>query len=587
MPDLLRVPAGGGHALVYAQYGGHANVVDPRRMALLARVAGFATLAEHAARIGTTADERAAVEADLQELARAGLLLAENAAVAGLRAAAGADEPARLAIAGIPTRARPTELERMLESFLARAAGRALELVVVDDGRSPDERAPTQAVVTAAARRHGARVLYGDAESRLAYARLLAREAGVEEALVEDALVCAHPSLTGTGAVRNALLLHAAGEPIVQLDDDTHAPLGAPPSRGEGLVCSADPPFEHWFSGPDEEPFALCEARDDLDPFAPHESVLGRSVGALARAGAVVVDGASSRFLRDVAARDGHVVGSMLGLCGDSATGSVAHYLLLDGAARARLLASEAGYRHALESRQLVRCVRAASVTDSPFCMSYGLALDGRKLLPPFMPTGRNGDGVFGMLVRRTHRDGYFGHLPWVVRHDPPERRAPLERTLGDLRRLAGNDVVCRLLAQGPVQAEHPDPGASLRTVGELLGYWGALPLPAFEELARATALRTRGRDLVIVHDTLKAHGFEPVWWAHDLRSMAMELAHAAADPRLSHPADWIDALGDADGREGFRSAVRRYGELLRAWPELWAAARELRRRGVHPARAV
>jgi hypothetical protein len=42
-----------------------------------------------------------------------------------------------------------------------------------------------------------------------------------------------------------------------------------------------------------------------------------------------------------------------------------------------------------------------------------------------------------------------------------------------------------------------------------------------------------------------------------------------------------VAALGEAAGREGFRDLVRRYGELLRAWPDLWEAACDLRREGV------
>jgi hypothetical protein len=587
LPDLARMPAGAGHALVHALHSGAAHVIDARRLALLGELGSFATIAEHARRLAKGGDA-SALEAMIGELAKAGLLVSEHATLQRLRSGTGPDAPATIAVLAMTTRGRPAELERALDSHLGAAAARGdgLEVLVCDDGRRDDERAATAAVVRAVARRHPARVLYGDAADRRRYAGALAKEAGVEPALVVPALVAEDARIVGTGASRNAILLHAAGTALGCVDDDTHLPLLEVPEPIAGFSCAADPVLEHWFPEPGGRAVELGRTHA-ADPLSLHESLLGRSIGALARGAPASVAAASAGFLRDVTEHDGAVAVTQLGLAGDAATGSVLHYLLLEGAGRGRLLASEERYRDALASRQVLRGVRQPTITDHPFFMAYCTGLDCRRLLPPFMPYGRNADGVFGAMLRCCCRGGYLAHLPWAVRHDPPERRTSFEAMLDGLHEMAGSDLVCRLILACPVRAEHPDPAAAMRALGAALAYWGSLPLEAFEQVTRAAVLRTRSRDLAMIHDALARHASNPPWWARDLGRMAMELAQAAVDPRVAQPSDWIGWLGDAEGRDGFRGAVRSYGELVAVWPELWEAAKALRARGVGVAREV
>jgi hypothetical protein len=100
----------------------------------------------------------------------------------------------------------------------------------------------------------------------------------------------------------------------------------------------------------------------------------------------------------------------------------------------------------------------------------------------------------------------------------------------------------------------------------------------------RAQVLRGRSLDLAVLDETLSRHRGAPAFWARDVARAREILAAAVASPAAAHPADLVAAFGEADGRAAFRDLVRRYGELLRAWPDLWEAARALRAEGVRPA---
>jgi hypothetical protein len=116
-----------------------------------------------------------------------------------------------------------------------------------------------------------------------------------------------------------------------------------------------------------------------------------------------------------------------------------------------------------------------------------------------------------------------------------------------------------------------------------MLERWASWPLAEFEELVRVQVLRTRSLDVAILGEALRRYGRAPGYWARDVEEAASRLRDALSRPTLGHPADLVEAFGDKRGREANRRMVRRYGEVLRSWPDLWDAAVDLRRQGIRP----
>jgi len=436
LPDLVRIPVGDGGGLVldiFAPDSGDATsqLLDAATMGMLSGCVGFATLEQHAAAIARDvqqAPETAVIERRLGELAHAGLLTSEQALRAALReGATGEGEQPTLSAIGVPTRGRPKQLSACLASHIRATGERPLEIVVADDAQNGAEAQATRQVLAALALREGVTLLYAGRAEKLRYADALAACSGVEPELVRFAIAPDERREFGAGANRNALLLHQAGSLALQVDDDTRAELAPLPQTGAALSLDVGgSPEDYWFPKPgaDADSLRVCEA---LDPCALHQRALGRSVRACIAEhtdDAIDVSGVTGMLLRRLRHNAGRVLTTQLGIAGDAATGSLAHYLMLPVTARKRLLSSEAHYRHAIASRQVLRGVSTTLISDSPFCMSFALGLDHRELLPPFAPLGRNEDGIFGLLLKRAFRDGYTAFLPWTVAHRPPARRS-------------------------------------------------------------------------------------------------------------------------------------------------------------------
>jgi hypothetical protein len=260
---------------------------------------------------------------------------------------------------------------------------------------------------------------------------------------------------------------------------------------------------------------------------------------------------------------------------------------MLSGSSRERLVASEAVYGHAFETRQGVRAVRRAALSDGAFCMSFALGLDGRELLPPFVPMGRNSDGVFGHVMRRGFRNSYFGYANEVVAHRPPARSSSMEAMIERLRMIDVNDLVCRVVAASGIETRVLEPRHGLDVIGAHLERLGALPLEELEELVRRLVLRTRSGDLVSLRSTLAQHHRRPARWAEDVARLVEFLSEIVLEPSHSHPRDLVAIFGEDEGRAGLGRVLRDYGRLLGAWAVLDATARELHADGVRPSRPL
>jgi hypothetical protein len=297
---------------------------------------------------------------------------------------------------------------------------------------------------------------------------------------------------------------------------------------------------------------------------------------------------AGAMFFRRLGTGGGRVVLTQMGAAGDTGSGSMWHYLLFSGPTRQRLLASEALYRHAFVNRQAVRASTRAAVTDGTFCLSMVLGLDGRELLPPFLPVLRNTDGIFGVVVRICYPDAFTGFVPWVIEHAPPRaRQSTFEAFWASLGTAWMDDLLCLLISTARAEAEGPDRASCLTAMGQVLTRWGSLPRAELEDMTHLHVLRARSMDLVILEDALAAHRGSPEFWARDVRRTATLVRAALSRPGLGYPADLTGAYGEEEGRAVGQRLVRRYGELLCAWPAMMAAAVELKREGIRPGRLI
>jgi len=494
---------------------------------------------------------------------------------------------------GFPTRDRPDGLKRAVVSYLenARAFGREPEVSVVDDSRAEPMVATYRRAFNELADEHGIAVRYADRRRRLLFAGELAQQAGLEPRIVRFALLGDERCPQTYGGCRNTLLLDAVGRLALQADDDTICRPAGPPERGDAqgrlVLASNTDPNELWFFGSADE--ALASAVDTkVDVFAVHERYLGRSPSPC-----IVEVAGGSEALIDVSTLDAHalahldspdarIAATFLGTAGDS--GALFPLRFLNrGATFRRMVASKASYRLAATSRHMIRVVQHPTISDGYACMTTHAGFDCRALLPPFMPVNRNEDGVFACLLHRLFPHWYAAFDPTTIRHIPPETRMLSARDLRErLRSCLANGTLVQLIAGFRLTDHAAASATDLCRLGQSLARLGSASETEFDDVLRSVRASTVARRLEEAEQRLDEEPEAPDYWVADVRDYLRVTRSIPAQPDSHIPADLPGSARDR--MLVFRDLVRQFGELLHAWPDIFASARRLAEAGHGPA---
>jgi hypothetical protein len=534
---------------------------------------------------------------------------------ARLAARAGQAEPLPpLSVVGLLTRDRVERVTRALASFRenARRHGRRPSFVVADNSEAPSTQAACREALAAlrAADPEPPEIRYVGLRERQAFVDRLAR-LGIDPEVARFGVLDVTGCGFAAGANRNALLLAAAGERFLSVDDDVVCALAPSPAPAPGLELFSGRgdgyenynPADFWFFD-DRAALERAVRREDVDALGLHEPVLGRDLGACLSAATgepLVLDRVAPELLDRVMARGGQARVTFTGLFGDIGWYAPTWLLLLTGASRERLIGTEAAYLSACASRQALRVVSRPTITDGRFCQATLLGLDNRIPLPPFMPVQRYEDGVFRIALRACFEDAYFAHLPWAALHDSDEGR---RWSREDIWRTAAWIRTGELMVHC-VRSYAPPPGADaegrLRSLGAHLVSLGELPAADFRTFVRSRLVAQKTRYLGHLEALLREHGDAPAYWARDLRRHVgtvrdalrtdtffvprdLVVSRQAAGPEARHYGGPGATSGERTLDEAQAMAqrlIRGYGALLRLWPDLVAATRGLRARGV------
>lgn len=556
------------------------RAIESRRVAaLVRRWHGFGTRDELFARVdaGLSLDERACVRRTFERFVAQAILVTEDRVREALR-----DGPLMAALDPVSALVVPTRADRP-EGFtpLARGlAGHARDradarrrhaLVVFDDSVHPGARAECRRI----ADRAGAEYVGVDEKRRLATS-LAAKD--VDPALVRFAMFGVDGVSFRAGANRNCALLARAGERFVSVDDDGECRISAIPDATARLRLSSAPdPTEFWCF--DDRVTALASTRPDRsDLVGVHEHWLGRSLADCARdheIATVELDDMSPRYTERVLSGRARVAVTYLGVVGDSGMSAPIFALVQQGRSRERLMIDAERYRGALRSREIVRGVTAPTLVDSGFLMGLAIGFDNRELLPPFLPVGRNEDHAFGGILAHACGDALIGCLPFALLHAPGGARA-FEPDALRFRETKLADLVRACIHGAPRLAVDADREAGLVALGDHFVALASRPALEFEAALRERRAFVARSTIAFLELLVRRYDGRPVEWARDVERFAATCEAAARDD-APIVADELHSMDVDDARRCVRALVRRYGELLIAWPRIVSAARELR----------
>ncbi len=524
----------------------------------------------------------------LEQYARAGLLVSDVDLIERCRRAVVRRSPARISVIGITTRDRVDTLRRALLSYVenCRAFGRSVEFAVIDDSGDPAVEERNQAMLEALGREHSVSVRYANRRQRETFATALIDASGLPAETVRFGLLGEGPCLRTIGASRNTLLLDSIGECYMLVDDDSVCRIAKPEEQTDGLaLTSQHDPTEFWFF-PDRDSTLRSTAVVEHDFLALHEALLGRDVGACLPApedaASVDLDRATPAFDQRLRSFGGRVVTASAGIFGDSGVGTTG-YLYAPPSSRERLTRSQEEYLAVVKSRQLLRAVTRTTISEGALCMAGNLSLDHRRLLPPFYPLQRNSDGLFAAVLRKCFRDGYLGYLPWAIWHDPPPSRSqPIEQFFEGASRTRLPEIVKLLIRAAPDVSGGGDDRIALMKLGAHLKGVASGSLADFEELVRTEFWRAFSVGLAAAEEP----GLPDFYAAYRGKYLAI-LRESLPKPEYFVPLDLMDLGSEEEVRQLVKRLVRQFGELLEVWPTIIETTKELHDKGTRLTKAA
>ena len=339
----------------------------------------------------------------------------------------------------IATRNRPAFLFRCIESFArnARSYGRDVRFVISDNTSNPAVRRRIVEGLKVISRASAIDVDYCGCAERLKYLPLLTKELDTDPKLASFA-IDGYPRVGPCiGANRNTLLLSTIDERVLSVEDDTVCAVAAHPQRSSCvLVTDCGDPTQIWFLKSRSIARRLA-SQESVDVVGLFERVLGRSLEDLSREHPGLIDDCLLLFPPSRKPASVRLVSS--GVIGDSGfhsvMGMIAHR---DVETHKRLTENIKTYASAVESREVLRVARQLTVTALTASCGFGaMAYDNTTLLPPFVPTFRNEDGMYGSTISLCDPAMRVAHLPYAILHDAsarPRTKRMLSDCVADIR---------------------------------------------------------------------------------------------------------------------------------------------------------
>ena len=193
-----------------------------------------------------------------------------------------------------------------------------------------------------------------------------------------------------------------------------------------------------------------------------------------------------------------------------------------------------------------------------------------RELLPPFLPAGRNEDGVFGATMGLCAPEAFFGHLAYGVIHDS-DRLAPSGRsTILSASQSRVSEVLVALVRRYPASVSRTIQDR-MRHLGVYLSDVANADVDQLMRLVTEASLNVHGQHLMMAE---RSAGADP-GQATVERYREVFIGNVA-NPNFFVPVEFQGSASAPDARSSVQSFLSDYSRLLNAWPDLWEQGKQL-----------
>lgn len=482
-----------------------------------------------------------------------------------------ADESAPITTVGVTTADRPDALRRCLQSLTRqlRCHSRDARIIVVDGSKRSTNESLARSTVRAIASSTGCDIAFiGRKERRDVRKRLRP---------ICPAEIIDFVFTPGASGNRNVAILLASGENVLLVDDDVVCDLWKLPSFRNAIEVSGHVERRNLAFFRTRRAARRGMARVTAGLLDAHGVLLGRSLESLADGGSPTIDATRAcRFLAEGLAglRRAVVRTTFSGLTGDAGASNPERLLFGTGKWKELLLSSRAVYDTAFQYREVRRVASRFVVTHDVACMGFCMGLANSSLVPPFLPTGRNEDGLFGMTLSAIDRTAVVGHIPYAVLHDssrpPGYGRYPF--VSATQTRVA--DLMIHLINAWIPSTRAARPTRRLSRLAEWLGELAELDEQDLATAIVETIFRARERELGLIEAALRPGSGYPPHWQRDLTRYRDTLADNLRHPGFFLPIELSAGRSLRRGYRAFREYLRLSSASMAAWPTLWEETR-------------
>ncbi|MBL8021394.1 MAG: hypothetical protein JNM27_17110 [Leptospirales bacterium] len=539
-------PISGGNFVIRHPLNGRTHCIPPEQADILTVCSNLASLQQIKAALGQQGWESFDfLSGSIAELSALDLLWSESRILEPGDAAPSTVASTTIAFV---THNRSTLLARALESYLA-SAETVQRILVVDDSTDGIAAKENQEIVKGISNPRAIAQYFGPKQRTEFKTKLIQK--GMDPDLVEFALGDSRNRGYAVGASRNATLLLAPGT-LISCDDDSFLPG----LRSEdSLVLRSGPHLNEIKLYSAEE--ALPHATVSIDIAKEHQSVIGLTYAEIRKSfSAASIDTITQDLLCAILSQ-GRVLASVAGSVGDAGADSAAFALGNPPAPGDEAFRREDVYRRRLIDRRMLRMPEGLVLTESPLFVAMNSALANHFPLPPFPPTGRNQDGVFGHVLRIVFPNSLIAHLPCAVSHEPEgERKWDAAALYSPKLRSAEVLLLCIQFFSSRIVSM--DPLSRMKQLGQLLSSLGAEDANSFQSFVAERWLISLGQYIGYLESVLRQRGSRPAFWAEDVERRIQSFESTLATSDLQLPT-----------AEDDRTNLAMYGKLLQAWPEI------------------
>ena len=476
---------------------------------------------------------------------------------------------------GVTTADRPQLLERCLWSLTRQlsAHGTHARLIVVDASKDSHNESLGRAAVSAIRRATDHAISFIGRKEKLAIRQAL--RAFCDDSLLELAF---QPGASGN---RNIILLLSSGENVLFVDDDVVCDAWRPLSFRRGIALGGHVEQRNiaFYARRENVYDGLVKARVGL--LDAHQTVLGRTVRSMVTSKSLAVDARPACGHLRRAARGlqpARVRMTFTGIAGDAGVTYPDRLLFSTGTWKAVLAGSRKSFDTAFKSREVCKVGNRYIVMHEFACMTGCLGFSNTSIAPPFLPVGRNEDGLFGATVSAIDPDVVACHLPYAVIHASARSPRYSGRRFPSARETRFADLLISLIRLWVPRMRANDSRRRLIRLGEWLQHLATLRKPDFVRVTSLVTLETREMELTRIESALADRDGYPVYWQRDLRSYQALLLKNARKAQFQLPLEFHHARTISAGYDELRKFVRRAGELYVAWPTLWMKGKTILR---------